>query len=174
MSEFEKPHGWKSPDPETISYEFGEAKFGDGPNDIPANKIGEGEDDYHSRYVSPDSPHGAAKVAEGKGNYGNTDDYKPEKSDKDPSNVGSIDLPVGHIVLEDGIVQGRTYYLVQDIKTSKMYTVVPDLKPGETYKSGMKGDRTSALEDAYRVLSATLPESALAQLRQRFPESLAM
>lgn len=170
MSEFEKPHGWESLDPETVSYEFGEAKY----VDIPSNQIGRGEDDYHSKYVSPDSAHGAAKVTGGQGGYGNTDEYKPEKSDKDPANVGSIDLPIGHIVLEDGVVQGRTYYLVQDIKTGKMYTVVPNFKPGETYKSGMKGDRTSALEDAYRVLSATLPESALAQLRQRFPESLAL
>lgn len=173
MSEFEKPYGWSSPDPKTVSYEFGEARYGTGPNEIPANEIGVGEDSYHSQYVAPDSEHGAAKVEQGKGNYGNNEDYKPEKSSKDPGNVGSINLPIGHIVLEDGIVQGRTYYLVQDIQTGKMYTVVPDLKPGETYKSGMKGDRTSALEDAYRVLSATLPESALAQLRQRFPESLA-
>jgi hypothetical protein len=172
--DFEKPFGWECPDPKTVSYEFGEARYGDGPADIPANEIGSGEDDYHSRYVSPDSPHGAAKVSGGKGSYGNNDEYKPEKSEKDPGNVGSIDLPIGHIVLEDGIVQGRTYYLVQDLKTGKMYTVVPDLKPGETYKSGMKGDRTSALQEAYRVLSATLPDSALAQLRERFPESLAL
>lgn len=172
----EIPYGWTSPDPENISYEFGEPRYGTGANDIPANPTGEsgGEDDKHSRYVSPDSEYGAAKVKEGLGNYGNTDDYKPKKSDKDPADTGTIDLPIGHMVIEDGLVHGKPYYLVKDLKSEKMYSVVPNFKEGQTYKSGMKSDRTSALQDAFRVLSASLPESALAQLRERYPESLAL
>jgi hypothetical protein len=38
----------------------------------------------------------------------------------------------------------------------------------------MKSDRIGALADVYRVLSASLPDSALAQLRERFPETLAL
>lgn len=171
------PYGWTSPDPKTISYEFGEAKFGTGPSDIPANPTGSagGEDEYHSDYVAADSDRGPAKTSGGeKSSYGNTDDYRPESGDKDPGDTGTIDLPVGHIVTEDGVVQGRHYYLVRDIKTEKIYGVVPNFKEGEQYKTGMKPDRTSALGDVYRVLSASLPDSALAQLRERFPETPAL
>jgi hypothetical protein len=172
--ETKAPYGWSSLNKDEMSYEFGEARMGTGPNDIPSNQIGEGEDDYHSRYVSPDSEFGATKVSDNRDGYGGKDDYRPKAGDKDPADVGTIDLPIGHIVLEDGVVQGRNYYLVQDIKSEKMYTVVPNFKGGETYKSPMRGDRTSALQDAYRTLSATLPDSALAQLRERFPETLAL
>jgi len=170
------PYGWTSPDPESVSYEFGEAKFGTGPNDIPANPTGDagGEDEYHSESVAADSDRGPAKVGGGeKSSYGGTDDYKPEAGDKEPGDTGTIDLPIGHIVTENGVVQGRNYYLVRDIKTEKVYGVVPNFKEGEQYKTGMKSDRTSALADVYRVLSASLPDSALAQLRERFPETTA-
>lgn len=171
------PYGWTALDPETISYEFGEAKFGKAPNDIPANPTGEegGEDQYHSESVPADSDRGPAKVGGGeKSSYGNTDDYRPEAGDKDPGDVGTIDLPVGHIVTENGVVQGRNYYLVRDIKSEKFYGMVPNFHEGKQYKTGMKTDRTSALADVYRVLSASLPDSALAQLRERFPETPAL
>jgi hypothetical protein len=173
------PYGWTSPDPESVSYEFGEAKFGSGPNDIQANDTGTDgksqEDEYHSESVAADSDRGPAKVTGGeKSSYGGTSDYKPESGDKDPGDTGTIDLPVGHTVTENGVVQGRNYYLVRDIKTEKVYGVVPNFKEGEKYKTGMKSDRTSALADVYRVLSASLPDSALAQLRKRFPETPAL
>lgn len=172
------PYGWKSLDPEEVSYEFGEARFGTGPNDIPANKTGTDgksqEDEYHSVDVSPDSS-GVAKTGGGeKSSYGNTDDYRPEAGSKEPGDTGTLDLPVGHIVVENGMASGQNYYLVQDIKTEKFYTVVPNYRGGEQYKSPMKSDRTSALSDAYRVLAASLPDSSLAQLRERFPETPAL
>jgi hypothetical protein len=171
------PYGWTSPDPDTIAYDFGEAKFGKAPNDIPANPTGDagGEDEYHSESVAADSDRGPAKVGGGeKSSYGGTDDYKPEAGDKDPGDTGTLDLPVGHIVTENGVAQGRNYYLVRDIKTEKVYGVVPNFKEGQQYETGMKSDRISALADVYRVLSASLPDSALAQLRERFPETLAL
>lgn len=171
------PYGWTSPDPDTITYDFGEAKFGTGPNDIPANPTGDagGEDEYHSESVPADSDRGPAKVTGGeKSSYGGTSDYKPEADDKGPGDTGTLDLPVGHVVTENGVVQGRNYYLVRDIKTEKVYGVVPNFKEGEQYKTGMKSDRTSVLSDVYRVLSASLPDSSLAQLRERFPETLAL
>jgi hypothetical protein len=169
------PYGWNSLDPESVSYEFGEARYGKSVNDIPANEIGNGgEDDKHSAYVDPDGSFGAAKVAEGLGNYGNTDDYSPEGGSADPGDTGTLDLPHGHMVIENGVASGRNYYLVQDIDTKKFYTVVPNFKEGKQYKSPMHGDRVRALSDAYNVLSATLPDSALAQLRQRFPETPAL
>ena len=169
------PYGWKSLDPESISYDFKEARFGDGVNDIPANETGTDgrslEDEYHSIDVSPDSA-GVAKTEGGmKSSYGGEGDYKPEAGDNDPGDTGSLDLPLGHVVVENGMASSRNYYLVQDIKTEKFYTVVPNYKDGKQYKSPMRGDRTSALSDAYRVLAASLPDSALAQLRQRFPET---
>lgn len=170
------PYGWKSLDPESVTYEFGEAKFGTGPNDIPSNPTGSagGEDEYHSSDVAADSERGPAKVTGGNGSYGGTDDYRPEAGDKDPGDTGTIDLPVGHIVTEDGMAQGRKYYVVQDIKSEKYYGVVPNFKEGKQYKSGMKPDRTSAVGDVFRALSATLPDSALAQLRERYPETPAL
>jgi len=172
------PYGWNALDKESVVYEFGEAKFGTGPNDIPANHTGTDgksqEDEYHSTDVSPNSA-GVAKTEGGeKSSYGNNDDYKPESGSKDPGDTGTLDLPVGHVVIENGVASSRNYYLVQDIKTEKFYVVVPNYKNGEQYKSSMKSDRTSALSDAYRVLAARLPDSALAQLRERFPETPAL
>jgi hypothetical protein len=176
-NDFQPPYGWTAPSPDEVTYSFGEAKFGTGPNDIPANPTGSagGEDEYHSESVPADSDRGPAKVTGGeKSSYGGTDGYQPERDSKDPGDTGVIDLPVGHIVTEDGIVQGRKYYVVQDIKSEKYYGVVPNFKEGEQYKSGMKPDRTSAVGDVFRVLSASLPDSALAQLRERYPETPAL
>jgi hypothetical protein len=171
------PYGWNSIDPQKVSYEFGEARYGTSANDIPANATGEegGEDDYHSTNVDPDGKFGAAKVEGGlKSGYGNTDDYKPKTGDKDPRDVGTIRLPVGHVVLEDGEHQGRNYYLAQDIKSGKFYTVIPNYKEGEEFKSPMKTNRTDAMGEAYRALNASLPDSALAQFKKRFPETEAL
>lgn len=170
------PYGWKSLDPEFVTYEFGEARFGTGPNDIPANATGSagGEDEYHSDSVAADSSRGPAKTGGGQGSYGGTDDYQPERDSKDTGDTGTIDLPIGHVVTEDGMAQGRKYYVVQDIKSEKYYGVVPNFKEGKQYKSGMKPDRTSAIGDVFRALSATLPDSALAQLRERYPETPAL
>lgn len=172
------PYGWTSLDPESVSYDFGEAKFGTGPNDIPANDTGTDgksqEDEYHSTDVSPDSK-GVAKVSGGeKSSYGGTKDYQPEADSRDPGDTGTLDLPIGHVVVENGMASSRNYYLVQDIKSEKFYIVVPNYKDGQQYKSSMRSDRTSALADAYRVLSTPLPDSALAQLRERFPETPAL
>lgn len=166
------PYGWTSPDPSEISYEFGEAKFGTAPNDIKANPKG-GEDDYHSPDVDPDSKFGATTV-KGGANYGGTEDYKPESSGDSPGDVGVINLPIGHVVTESGQQQGRNYYLVKDIKSEKYYSVIPNFKEKAEYRSPMKTTRTEALGEAYRVLGASLPDSAMAQLRERFPEKTAL
>lgn len=173
---FQPPYGWTAPSPDEVTYSFGEAKFGTGPNDIPPNPTGSagGEDEYHSESVAANSSRGPAKVNGGQGSYGGTDDYRPEAGDKDPGDTGTIDLPVGHVVTEDGMAQGRKYYVVQDIKSEKYYGVVPNFKEGKQYKSGMKPDRTSAVGDIFRTLSASLPDSALAQLRERYPETPAL
>ncbi len=173
---FQPPYGWTAPSPDEVTYSFGEAKFGTGPNDIPPNPTGSagGEDEYHTESVAANSSRGPAKVNGGQGSYGGTDDYRPEAGDKDPGDTGTIDLPVGHVVTEDGMAQGRKYYVVQDIKSEKYYGVVPNFKEGKQYKSGMKPDRTSAVGDIFRALSASLPDSALAQLRERYPETPAL
>lgn len=171
------PYGWTSPKPESVSYEFGEARYGTSVNDIPANATGEagGEDDKHSKYVDPEGPYGAAKVKGGEpSNYGNTDGYKPEKDKKDVHDTGTIDLPLAHVVVENGTQSGRNYYLVHNTKDDKFYTVIPSFKEDQEYRSTPKPNRTDALGDAYRVLSASLPDSALAQLRDRFPEQISL
>lgn len=177
MTELSTPYGWTSPEPESVSYEFGEARYGTAPNEIPANATGSegGEDDKHSRYVDPEGPYGAANVKSGTpSSYGNTGDYKPKKGDKDTHDTGTIDLPLAHVVVENGTQSGRNYYLVHDTAKDKFYTVIPSFRENQEYRSTPKGNRTDALGDAYRVLSASLPDSALAQLRERFPEQTAV
>jgi hypothetical protein len=173
--EFMPPHGWASV--ENPTYDFGEARYGTGPEDIPSNPVGEGngEVDSHLKYVDPEGKFGAAKVGGGeKSSYGNEDNYKPKAGEKDVKDTGVLDLPPGHVVIESGNQAGRNYYLVQEIDSKKYYTVIPNFKEGEQYKSPLKPDRTSALGEAYRVISAALPDDALAQLRQRFPETPAL
>lgn len=64
--------------------------------------------------------------------------------------------------------------MVKDIKSEKYYAVIPNFKESEEYRSPMKTTRTEALGEAYRVLGASLPDSAMAQLRERFPEKTAL
>lgn len=171
------PYGWSSLNPKSVTYEFGEARFGKAPNDIPANATGEqgGEDDYHSKYVDPDGEFGAAKVGGGiKSSYGGEGELDTPKG-SNPPHTGTIEVPFGHRVVEHGNQNFRDYYLVHDVQEDKFYTVVPDMDgKGKEYKSGKKSDRVSALADAYRVLSSSLPDSALEQLRSRNPETPAL
>lgn len=171
------PYGWTSPDPQTVSYDFGEARYGTAPNEIPASATGEagGEDDKHSRHVDPDGPYGAAKTGGGaKSSYGGEETPDgPEGSA--PKGVGTVDIPFGHRVVEHGNQNFRDYYLVHDVPEDKYYVVIPHFdEKGAEYRSGSKADRVKALSDAYRVLNASLPESALAQLRERTPETVAL
>lgn len=170
------PYGWTSPDPSTVSYEFGEARFGSGPEDIPANATGEqgGEDDMHMKYVDPAGPYGAAKVGGGeKSSYGG--ETGPDLEGKPPRDIGSIEVPFGHKVVEHGHQNYRDYFLVHIVGEDKYYVVIPNVdEKGSEYRSGEKSNRVSALSDAYRVLSASLPNSAFGQLSQRVPESMAL
>ncbi len=164
------PYGWTAL--ESPTYDFGEARFGTPPNKIPSNQIGKGEDAMHSEDADPEGSYGAAKVSGGlKSSYGNTDDYKPEGGGEGPGDVGTLDLPFAHVTVENGHQNGRNYYLVHDTKEDKFYTVIPSFKENKEYRSTPKSNRTDALGDAYRVLSASLPDSALAQMRKRFPET---
>lgn len=121
------PHGWT--ELENPTYEFGEARFGTPPNDIPSNQIGKGEDAMHSEDADPEGSYGAAKVEGGlKSSYGNTDDYKPKGGGEGPGDTGTLNLPVGHVTVENGYQSGRNYFLVHDTKEDKYYTVIPSFK----------------------------------------------
>ena len=99
----------------------------------------------------------------------------PDVDGKPPFNTGSIDLPFGHKIIEHGRQNYREYYLVQNIKDEKFYVVIPNIdEKGTEYRSSPKPNRVSALEDAYRVMSSSLPDSALAQLRRQHPETPAL
>lgn len=165
------PWGWT--EQEDVKYEFGEARYGDThANKIPANQIGEGEGDSHSKFVDPEGEFGAAKTPADPKGFGGTSEYAPDGAD--PRSMGTLNLPFAHSVVEHGNVNFRDYYLVHATDTDKFYVIVPELKDGKQYKSVLKSDRVSALQDAYRVLSASLPDSALAQLRRKFPETPAL
>lgn len=170
------PYGWTSPDPETVSYEFGEARYGTAPNDIPSNATGDagGEDDKHLKHVDPDGPYGAAKVGSGlKSSYGG--ETGPDLDGEPPRDIGTIEIPFGHRVVEHGHQNYRDYHLVHVVGEDKYYVVIPNVDgKGSEYRSGRKNDRVAALSEAYRILSASLPDSALGQLSQRTPESVAL
>lgn len=172
------PYGWTSLDPEKVSYEFGEARFGTGPNDIPANQTGTDgksqESDSHMKYTDPDGEFGAAKVTGGtKQRYGGEGEEKPPEG-KDPGSIGTIDTPFAHAVVEHGNQNFRDYYLVHDTKTDKFYGVIPNFDGAEEHRTVSKSTRTDALNEIYRVLSASLPADSIAQLLKRNPESLAL
>jgi hypothetical protein len=132
------------------------------------------EDEYHtngSYYNDPDGKFGAAKVGGGnKSSFGGTNEESP-KGDA-PKGVGSIDIPQGHIVVEEGTQNFRTYYLVHDDESDKFYVVIPNAKGEKEYRGPKRTLKSAALEDGYKVLNISLPEDAWAQLRRRSPESL--
>jgi hypothetical protein len=166
MEEIKIPQGWSS---------YSEPNYGKSPNEIPSNPLGNGESDSHSRYVDPEGEFGAAKTGSASDNYGGSScDYKPVGDNPPGNGVGQLNLPQSHVVVEDGVQNHRVYYLVRDEESDKFYSVVPDPKgdgSSPEYRGSPKNNRAEALQDAYRLLSATLPESALSQLRERFPET---
>lgn len=131
------------------------------------------EDEYHtngSYYNDPEGKYGAAKVGGGmESSYGGTHDEKPKGDET--KGVGSIDLPEGHKVVEEGTQNYRQYFLVHEDESDKFYVVIPNAKGDKEYKGPKRAIKSAALEDGYKVLNVSLPEDALAQLRRRSPES---
>ena len=132
------------------------------------------EDEYHTNghyYNDPDGEFGAAKVGSGlESSFGGTHDESPKGSDT--KGVGVIDIPKGHIVVEDGTQNYRKYYLVHDDESDKFYVVIPNAKGEKEYRGPKRSLKSAALEDGYKVLNVSLPDDALAQLRRRSPESM--
>lgn len=122
--------------------------------------------------TDPDGEYGAAKVGSGmKSSFGGEDEGRDTPKGGPTKDAGSIDIPSGHKVVEQGHQNYRNYYLVRDEDADKFYVVVPNVKDDKEYRGPKRSLRAAALEDAYKVLNVSLPESILAQLRMRSPES---
>lgn len=132
-----------------------------------------GEDDMHSKYTDPNGPYGAAKVGGGTpASYEGPHD-KDMNPDGDPSyDVGQLHVEPGEVVVEQGVQHRRPYYLVTSPDEEYFYSVIPKVKSNaEEYRSPHKRTRSEALEAAYKVLNATLPEALGDQMHYVYPES---
>lgn len=136
---------------------------------------GEGEDDYHSRFVDPEGPFGAAKVGGGDGvnsSYQAPHDEDLNPKGKPPYDIGQLHVAPGEVVVEQGVQHRRSYYLVMNPDEEYFYSVIPKVKStGEEYRSPHKRTRSEALEAAYKVLNVILPESISDQMHYTYPES---
>lgn len=134
-----------------------------------------GEDDYHSKYVDPNSKFGAADTPRGSSDhcsYGGEEANQQEPEGSHPYDVGQLHLEDKEVVVEDGRQRGYHYYLVTHPDEEYFYSVIPKLRGNkETYKSPHKSTRKEALEAAYKVLNVTLPASVSDQMHYRYPEA---
>lgn len=132
-----------------------------------------GEDDYHSKYVNPEGAFGAAKVGGGeKPSYEGPHDLDSNPEGKPGYDVGQLHVAPGEVVVEQGVQHRRSYFLVTHPDEEYFYSVVPKAKSNaEEYRSPRKRTRSEALELAYKVLNATLPESLSDQMHYTYPES---
>jgi hypothetical protein len=132
-----------------------------------------GEDDYHSKYVDPEGKYGATSVGGGEpASYEGPHD-KDLNPDGEPGyDVGNLHVAPGEVVVEQGVQHRRPYYLVTHPDEEYFYSVVPKAKSkAEEYRSHRKRTRSEALEMAYKVLNATLPDTISDQMHYTYPES---
>ena len=132
-----------------------------------------GEDDTHSKYVDPEGEFGAAKVSGGEPtSYEGPHDADMNPDGKPAYDVGQLHVAPGEVVVEQGVQHRRAYYLVMNPDEETFYSVVPKVKSSaEEYRSPKKRTRSEALEMAYKVLNATLPDSISDQMHYTYPES---
>lgn len=132
-----------------------------------------GEDDYHSKYVDPEGKFGAAKVGGGEpASYQGPHDVDMNPGGEPAYDVGQLHVAPGEVIVEQGVQHRRTYYLVMNPEEEYFYSVVPKVKSNaKEYRSPQKRTRSEALELAYKVLNATLPDSISDQMHYIYPES---
>ena len=86
-----------------------------------------------------------------------------------PANsIGQPQLAEGEMVIEDGEVSNRQYFLVQ-CPDSKIKAIIPGLKDNQDYVGAPKRNRLDALQDAFTMLNATLPTDYLGIASKRTP-----
>lgn len=165
------PEGWR-----TVDYAEPGADTGKTEKNvelIDPGPIGQGEDDYHSKYVDPEGTYGAAKVTGGTpASYEGPHDKDQNPEGKPGYDIGQLHVEPGEVVVEQGVQHRRAYYLVMNPDEEYFYSVIPKVKStAEEYKSPHKRTRSEALEAAYKVLNAVLPESVSDQMHYMYPES---
>lgn len=99
--------------------------------------------------------------------------FTAEKSkDSPPNTVGQPSLKEGEVVVEDGTLNSRQYFLVQDSESGKYCVHVPGLGDNnQCYVGPKRNIKTAALEDGFKVLQAQLPEEFLARAQNNTPGS---
>ena len=161
--ELRVPEGW-----DVLEYQEGKAPKIYGAEPGPQT----GEDEYHSQYVDPEGAYGAAKVGGAEDSYEGPHDKDMNPEGKPGYDVGQLHVEPGEVVVEQGVQHRRPYYLVTNPDEEYFYSIVPKVKStAEEYRSPRKRTRSEALEMAYKVLNATLPESVSDQMHYTYPES---
>jgi hypothetical protein len=161
--ELRVPEGW-----DVLEYQEGKAPKIYGAEPGPQT----GEDEYHSQYVDPEGAYGAAKVGGAEDSYQGPHDKDMNPEGKPGYDVGQLHVEPGEVVVEQGVQHRRPYYLVTNPDEEYFYSIVPKVKStAEEYRSPRKRTRSEALEMAYKVLNATLPESVSDQMHYTYPES---
>jgi hypothetical protein len=84
------------------------------------------------------------------------------------NSVGQPQLKENEIVIEDGEVRTRQYFLVQ-CEDGKIKAVVPGVKDGKDYTGTPKKTRQDALQDAFNILNTPLPDDYLSKASKRTP-----
>lgn len=87
------------------------------------------------------------------------------------NSVGQPQLDENEMVIEDGEVRGRQYFLVQ-CEDSKIKAIVPGVKDNQDYVGTPKRNRQEALQDAFNILNASLPTDFLGMAAMRTPDKV--
>lgn len=87
------------------------------------------------------------------------------------NSIGQPQLGEDEMVIEDGEVRGRQYFLVQ-CKDSKIKAIVPGVRDNKDYVGTPKRNRQEALQDAFNILNANMPIDYLGMASIRTPDKV--
>lgn len=96
---------------------------------------------------------------------------KIEKNKNPINSVGQPQLDEGEIVIEDGELRTRQYFLVQ-CPDGKIKAKIPGIKNGQDYVGPPKTTRQEALQDAFNMLNTYMPEEYLGIASKRTPNKV--
>jgi hypothetical protein len=99
-------------------------------------------------------------------------DTPKSSENKNPANsIGQPQLAEGEMVIEDGEVKNRQYFIVQ-CPDAKLKAIVPGAKDNQDYVGSPKRTRQEALQDAFNILNTALPTDYLGSASVRTPDKV--
>jgi hypothetical protein len=85
------------------------------------------------------------------------------------NSVGQPQLDKHEIVIEDGTVRSRQYFIIQ-CENGKVKAIVPGVKDNKDYVGPEKKTRQDALQDAFNVLNTQPPKDHFGAVSRRTPD----